>query len=392
MTAPDPHPASFTSARPALEPQPATLTSRYHELDLLRFLASLVVVLTHFTYSMPVAAHIGPSFYPLDRVARYGYLAVDLFFMISGFVLLKSARHKTVAQFFVARATRFYPIFWLSCLLTFIGLALAPGGQFTSPVSWRQFLFNMTLLHEFFGQPSINGVYWTLTYELSFCFLVALIIACRLWKILFPIIVGWLAYTLVAGPLATGNFFAYLFIPKYSAFFIAGMLFYLLQTRPAAAGRIHAAMALALGLALRSNRAEQQLVQAFYHDSVPYNGLITAGIITLFFLAFYALVYQKFRLPAHKCWAWLGHLIYPLYLLHGLGAVPLGLLNGAVNKYLLLLGSLILVLVVAWAAHQLVERPLGRVLNRRLRQLAAFLSRPETALLPSSRAAELQTR
>ncbi|WP_400191029.1 acyltransferase family protein [Hymenobacter sp. B81] len=251
---------------PLASPPPTAAAPRSAELDLLRFLASLVVVLTHFTYSMPRIAHLGPSFPLLGGVFRYGYLAVDLFFMISGYVVLKSARHKSLRQFVTARITRLYPAFWLSCLLTFAGLYLS-GSLPANPATLRQLVFNLTMLHEFLGYPSLNGVYWSLTYELTFCFLVGLIIAGRLWPWLWPIMLGWLSYTLVAGPLPPNHLFSYLFIPKHSAWFIAGMLFYLLQTRQRPAWQVGLALLAAFALALRSDRAERLLNQQFYHDA-----------------------------------------------------------------------------------------------------------------------------
>jgi peptidoglycan/LPS O-acetylase OafA/YrhL len=351
-----------------MEPLTSAPARRYAELDLLRFLASLGVVLLHFTYSMPRVAHIGPAFPALGGIFRYGYLAVDLFFMISGFVVVKSARHKSLSQFVVARVARLYPAYWLSCGLTFVGLHFMSSGA----ASWRQLLLNLTMLQEFFGQPSLNGVYWSLTYELTFCFLVGLLIAGRLWPLLFPVLLGWLAYTLVAGPLPPPHLFSFLLIPKHSAYFIAGMLFYVLQARRHAAWPVLLALVAAFALAMRSDRAERQLAQQFFHDA-PLNSFVTAGVIALFFLVLYLVLVREWRLPAHPAWGWLGSLTYPLYLLHGLGAAVLGPLAGRANAYLLLGGALVLVLLLARTAHTLVERPLGRWLGRRLPQLGAVV-------------------
>lgn len=364
-----------------MEPITTIPTQRYAELDLLRFLASLAVVLLHFTYSTLRIAHIGPAFPTLGGIFRYGYLGVNLFFMISGFVVLQSARHKSLAHFAIARITRLYPLFWLSCLLTFVGLYFS-GTQVAGPVTFRQLLFNLTMLQEFFGQPSLNGIYWSLTYELTFCFLVALLIACRLWPLLFGISIGWLAYTAVAGPLPANHLFSYLFIPKHSAYFIAGMLFYVLQTRQQDRWQVYLALATAWALALRSDRAERQLAQEFYHD-VPLNALVTVAIISLFFLIFYFILIRNRRLPAYPIWSWLGSLTYPLYLLHTLGIGILFSLNGKLNSNLLLGGTLAGVLFLAWAAQVLVERPLSRQLGRWLTQGQTWLQRlgrqPESA-------------
>jgi peptidoglycan/LPS O-acetylase OafA/YrhL len=356
-----------------MEPITTTPVERYAELDLLRFLASMAVVLMHFTYSMPLIAHIGPSFLVLGQFFRYGYLGVNLFFMISGFVVVKSARHKSLSQFVVARVARLYPVFWLSCLLTFGGLYFS-GTQLGGPVSFRQLLFNLTMLHEFFGQASLNGVYWSLTYELTFCFLIGLVIACRLWPLLFPVVVGWLAYTLMAGPLPVNHLFSYLFIPKHSAYFIAGMLFYILQSRRQRPWLVYLALAASFVLALRSDRAERQLAQQFYHD-MPLNPWVTAMVIALFFLAFYLILLRDWRLPIHPIWNWLGGLTYPLYLLHMLGAAALMPLANELNNYLLLSSTVVALLLLCWLVQAQFERPLSRLLTRGLTPLLAWLKR-----------------
>lgn len=107
---------------------------------------------------------------------------------------------------------------------------------------------------------------------------------------------------------------------------------------------------------------------------------MTAGLIVLFFLAFYLILVPQWRLPAHPVWNWLGRLTYPLYLLHGLGAGLLAPLKDKVNSHLLLGVSIAAVLLLAWAAHALVERPLSRRLGQWLTHLLA--RRRHAAQLP----------
>jgi peptidoglycan/LPS O-acetylase OafA/YrhL len=287
--------------------------------------------------------------------------------MISGFTIVKSARHKTVSEFLAARIVRLYPVYWLSCILTFIGLRVS---HLMGDVSVKQFLFNMTMLQEFFGQASINGVYWTLTYELTFYFLVTLLISYRLWDYLLPVVVGWLGYTLVAGPEpGASTLFTGLFIPRYSPYFIAGLLFYLLQTRTVASWKVYAALAATVVLTLRTDRAARHAAEQFYHAPHLFNPIISLVLILSLFVLFHLIIFRRFTLPPSPLWAWLGKLTYPLYLTHMLGAIPLQLLNGRVDKHVLLGATIALVLAVAWLVHILVEVPGTALLTRKLMPL-----------------------
>src|SRR4051812_43792526 len=86
-------------------------------IDALRGIAALLVMVFHFEellYFAPPDRH--PS---LDALwAHYGLLGVELFFTISGFVILMSVEGaKSVAHFAVGRIARLYPAYWASVLV-----------------------------------------------------------------------------------------------------------------------------------------------------------------------------------------------------------------------------------------------------------------------------------
>src|SRR5918997_2759048 len=66
--------------------------NRLVALDGLRFAAAAAVLLYHFTATSSASGYweaTGPQAFPLlNPVTRYGWLAVELFFVISGFVIL----------------------------------------------------------------------------------------------------------------------------------------------------------------------------------------------------------------------------------------------------------------------------------------------------------------
>ena len=99
---------------------PPRAKHRLEVLDGIRFLAAAYVVVFHFAAGDRGSWH-GPSrvlFAPLFTVASYGWLGVELFFMISGFVICLSAWGKTIGQFAVSRFVRLYPAYWFAILLT----------------------------------------------------------------------------------------------------------------------------------------------------------------------------------------------------------------------------------------------------------------------------------
>ena len=66
---------------------------RFYEIDLLRFVAAFAVVLFHYTFRGAAGEAFTSVAYPeLAGITKYGCLGVDLFFIISGFVILMTSR------------------------------------------------------------------------------------------------------------------------------------------------------------------------------------------------------------------------------------------------------------------------------------------------------------
>jgi peptidoglycan/LPS O-acetylase OafA/YrhL len=361
-----------------MEPEIRHSPVRYVEIDLLRFLAAIAVVFFHFTFRGFHANHLSPVEYPfLGQLSKYGYFGVYLFFIISGYVVLLSAQGKTLSQFFTSRVTRLYPAYWVACTFTFVVVRLfgpatnAPGWSPILDAPLRGYLYNMTMLHRFFGVADLDGVYWTLSIELVFYFLVALLIAFR-WLPRLPLVLaGWLAYCAFVGPVDNGSPFAFLLFPRVAPFFIAGMAFYLLQTSQAARWQRYGLLLAAYLLALRATRADLHNLTPMYRQlfSLP----VALLLVTVFFVVFLLIVQRRLRLRPAAWVAWAGALTYPIYLLHhNVGYVVLQRLGSQVNKYLLLVGMLAVVLALAYLVHVLVERRFSKVLGQRL---AATLAR-----------------
>jgi len=125
----------MTSASPTLREgrgQAARAGARVSELDGLRGIAILLVLLFHFTPASGVL-------HPLAHVFQVGWIGVDLFFVLSGYlitgILLDSAgRPHYYRNFIVRRSLRIFPLYY-ACLLLYGYLTFFP-----SPVRWGEFV------------------------------------------------------------------------------------------------------------------------------------------------------------------------------------------------------------------------------------------------------------
>jgi peptidoglycan/LPS O-acetylase OafA/YrhL len=135
-------------------------SQRLVELDALRVLAAFSVIGDHYV----IGAHLSSW---LSSGARFGFLGVNLFFMISGFVIMLSATGSKPFDFVVARIARLYPAFWTAVTLTAVTVLLLQGES--AGITWQQYLVNLTMVPEYVGVDSIDGVYWTLQTDARVC-------------------------------------------------------------------------------------------------------------------------------------------------------------------------------------------------------------------------------
>ncbi|MFH3155866.1 acyltransferase family protein [Citrobacter freundii] len=134
-------------------------------IQYLRGIASLLVVLFHYKFVLNdtyAQKDIG------DLMFGNGYLGVDLFFMISGFVILASTeKDKSCSSFAIKRFFRIYPVY-LFCLISYCVLMSI---SFTEGMKFIKALFLINLDYNaqapWFGF-SIVYTAWTLTYEIVF--------------------------------------------------------------------------------------------------------------------------------------------------------------------------------------------------------------------------------
>ena len=107
------------------------MRGRLDILDITRFLAAISVVYYHYLYrGWKIGELSDVSFSNYDGIFKYGYLGVQLFFLISGFVISLSIKKKGPIEFFIGRVVRLFPAFWFCALLTYISIIIFDDGRF----------------------------------------------------------------------------------------------------------------------------------------------------------------------------------------------------------------------------------------------------------------------
>ena len=135
---------------------------RILELDALRALAAINLMLFHFTHVY--AVKFGYTS-PLGFEWPFGAYGVEMFFILSGFVNSMSLlRRKKPVDFVAARLIRIVPIFLLVIIANIWIMQYSP----LTPVTSTQFVANMTLLPRIFGFECVDPVMWTLQIEMMF--------------------------------------------------------------------------------------------------------------------------------------------------------------------------------------------------------------------------------
>lgn len=338
---------------------------RFYEIDLLRFLAALAVVLYHYTFRGFAEGGYSPVEYPvLGEIFKYGLYGVQLFFIISGFVILMTATKRDAASFVISRITRLYPAFWVCVSLT-AAVVLWKGGELFQ-VGLVQYLFNLSMISGFAGVEMVDGVYWTLLVEIKFYVLIFALLLFGQIKRIEWFLAFWLGLTAVSMFIALPKIITFLFLTDWSPFFIAGALFYRVRQSGFALPRA-AMLGVSLALSLWQNLREIKQLEVLYKsDFSPY---ISSSVILLCFAIFLTISLRMTRGFSSVKLIKLGVLTYPLYLIHqNIGFMVFHEVGDSANRYVLLAGLVLVMMLVAWLIHRVIEQPLGLWMNTKLKQ------------------------
>lgn len=325
-------------------------SKRVEELDALRGLAVLLVVFFHFTLSN-------------DRYNYFfelGTTGVDLFFIISGFVIFMSLSHiKNGTDFVINRISRLYPTYWASVTLTFI-LIIAFGHK----VPFRQYLGNMTMFQFYLRIPDLDDPYWTMILEMVFYISIFAIYQLKAMRYLDVICVTVSLLTVTAtrffwGVQIVQQLSWWVPLLQFLPLFYAGTIFYRCYHRKMN-------QKLAYGLLLFCLLCQMALFphagrSRHFIEAYQYYGMLIA-YFSLFTLA----INGYLRFIVNPVSLFLGKISYALYLTHqyiSRGILLPYLLKSGLNFWVASLITLIIVIGVAAILTFKIERPYSRMLK-----------------------------
>jgi peptidoglycan/LPS O-acetylase OafA/YrhL len=320
---------------------------RITELDSLRGLAALGVVLFHFTAKY--RQEFGHAFSSNWDFAT-GHYGVDLFFIISGFVIFFSLEKCRDAQdFMVKRFSKLYPTYWVCVILTYSMVSifgLSAGRTVSLPIA----IINLSMLQGLVKLPHVDGAYWSLLRELLFYGMMLVVFMTKKMGQILWIGAAWLLVAF-GSSLVTLPIDVVIWLNlSYAGLFFAGIVFYKIWEGKRTVlhyGLIF--LCLALNLWFHHTKPEGMVAT-----------LIIFSIMGLFAHGFLAFI-------AVRPLLFLGQISYALYLLHqNIGFIIIRALQAkGYTSVVTLLIPIAVSIVLAYLITEYVEKPSIKWLRER---------------------------
>ncbi len=364
----------------------------YHGLDAVRFFSACAVCVFHLGFYAWAAEYSSmerifadvATFDFLTPIAWMGWIGVQIFFVISGFVIANSANGATPFGFLRSRLLRLWPAAWICATITLL-VRMAWGEDFFTQLDGAWY-------HSILLWPKgewIDGVYWSLAIEIVFYGLVFLLLLTRTFRRLPAmawvmtlvsaafITMSWLD---TSGIAAQGAWFhaiaeqAELLPLRHGVYFAVGIWLWMLSNRSLSGFHwIGLCLAAVFGIAEIELRAwEMQAVEAPESSGQLLFAPALVWLLAVAFIAACTLRPDRFapRTDAGKHHLkLLGKITYPLYLVHSIvGAATIAwLVSFGVPPYLALVVAIALVIglaaLVALHGEPLAARPLKALLD-----------------------------
>lgn len=340
-------------------------------IDLLRFACAAMVMTFHFTTGYPLAASshvraLDPYIaLPVAGAAWgwWGWVGLELFFVISGFVIAASARRASRGNFVRRRVLRLAPAAWVCASLT--AIMLMASGTHTPGQVLPLWLASVLFVP---GAPQVDQSYWTIAVEVIFYGLVATRLRSGTDNMRWIATLGWILAGLSAAywtcALASGidadaavQTPLRLMLMPHGAFFALGIALWMIRDEGLTRARLAlAVIAGATGLVeIGSHAAMMRGMPGI--DGLTIVPMIAFALGIAVIAGAGALQRPLDRLVGVKTAMVLGLATYPLYLLHqviGAGLI-VRMVHGGVPAGAAMVGAAAIIVVMAFAVSRGAE-------------------------------------
>ncbi|KAA0548486.1 acyltransferase [Bacillus sp. BGMRC 2118] len=331
----------------------------------IRALAALLVLVSHAT---AICMSWGVNY--LGGIFYAGNLGVDLFFVLSGFIIFY-IHHKDknenglVKKFFIKRFIRIYPIYWIALLilvpfeLFIAGFGIAPENYYQIGTHIKAFL-----LYPQVYQPL--SVSWTLTSEILFYMIFGVVLFSKFKKIAIGVFGVWVVASALTAFYVPTNYVVLCLLYPTNIEFVYGILVaYIVLNYKVKQGPLLIVTGTILSILAMANAIHGYIdIDRIFAFGIP-SAMIVLGCVSLEFS-------RELNIP--RVITYLGDASYSIYLTHFPALylihklfVNLGLLN---ILHIQVLMTIVVIATVAFGClfHSYIEKPLLIVLRKQLLQ------------------------
>jgi len=337
----------------------------------LRAIAAFLVFLTHFElvrYRFP--------YFPGFNAHR-GIFGVDLFFVISGFIMVYITRENwgRIGSFSLGRALRIYPLWWVCLLISapetfpyLLGKSDAYTSYYVSSFFLLPALSNGNLY-----PPLVQG--WTLSYELMFYALFALVMLTPRRYVALKVLAALVAVYLFGQCASNATARQFLANPVYFEFFFGAVIGELFVSQRL---RIWHLAPIAAAAAIMAVAAAHWRLNDGGPWRTLYYGLPAALIVTI------ALLLERVHIKSPRPLVWMGSASYSLYLIHGIVFDKIGPWLSLTPTWLILPITLVAVVSASFILYFIVERPMQKFTRFTTRRMTSVPRRLNVVFEPPS--------
>lgn len=336
-------------------------------IQVFRGCAAILVLLFHITANFEVL-FTGKEF--LFGIFKFGAAGVDFFFVLSGFIIAYSSLELVQRQkywnYIAHRLIRIYPIYWIVFIISLLPHIFFP--QFYNTIyslDWKNILSAFLLLP---NHNMINGVSWTLSFELYFYLLFLIIFLFRNIKISFLLIIVYALITLLSSTLGINGFFV---SPLICEFFLGIVAYFLFKYSFLKTNGLYLLIFGLLTFIVSAYLIDKNIILL----NTELNRVIYFGLPSFFIILGAIIIETNKNINIKHLLLDIGDSSYSLYLIHlPIVVIALKVLSNKFSISLLLLNVYLLILcifiiAISIVTHKLIEKPTTLFLKKNYKRL-----------------------